>query len=239
METPHDRSKRLYELSQSFNTSSRKRRALPTRTELDVLIELNQFIRTDLPTLSSSSSSTTTTNEWETSLAVKYYNSLFREYAVADLKKYKTKGIALRWRNESEVMNGIGQQTCGSLRCEYHLPTLIQTSPRPVNAEEDEDDDILDPLVETTLYEFQVPFKYEEEDWKTKAKVKKTVLVKLIVCERCEGRMNYLQRQKKKEERRREREEEKLGETKGKEEERHSKREREDDVMEKRSKIRS
>lgn len=212
-ETPHDRSKRLYELSKSLY--NRRRRALPTRTELDVLIELNQFIRTNddasslsAPAPASASASSASTLAWEKELVVKYYRSLFREYAVCDLKKYKTKGIALRWRSETEVMSGIGQQTCSSTRCEHHLPTLLQTSPLPrsqIDGDHDqaEDEDAIDPLVNTTLYEFQVPFAYEEDDAVSKEKTRKNVLVKLILCERCGSKLSYGKRAKDKEERRR------------------------------------
>ncbi|KAK4055554.1 hypothetical protein OIV83_000100 [Microbotryomycetes sp. JL201] len=53
-----------------------------TKTELDVIKEKHQFIRdtdVDPATLS-----------WEDQLALKYYNSLFREFALINLKHYKS-----------------------------------------------------------------------------------------------------------------------------------------------------
>lgn len=55
---------------------------------------------------------------WEQRVAKKYYDKLFKEYAICELKFYKQGKIALRWRVEKEVVSGKGQFTCGSTRCE-------------------------------------------------------------------------------------------------------------------------
>ncbi|KAK4056622.1 hypothetical protein OIO90_002470 [Microbotryomycetes sp. JL221] len=53
-----------------------------SKTELDVLKERHQFIRdTDVDQQSLS---------WDDQLAIKYYNSLFREFALVNLKHYKS-----------------------------------------------------------------------------------------------------------------------------------------------------
>lgn len=71
---------------------------------------------------------------WETRMAVKYYRRLFKEYALADLSRYKESKIGLRWRTEKEVIFGKGQFICGNKRC-------------------DATDD---------LHSYEVPFRYEE-----------------------------------------------------------------------------
>lgn len=54
---------------------------------------------------------------WEKRLAKKYYDKLFKEYCLAELKYYRQGRIALRWRTEGEVKTGKGQFTCGSINC--------------------------------------------------------------------------------------------------------------------------
>ena len=54
---------------------------------------------------------------WEIRMSIKYYNQLFKEYALADLTRYKQGQVGLRWRTKSEVMRGKGQFICGNKRC--------------------------------------------------------------------------------------------------------------------------
>ena len=54
---------------------------------------------------------------WEERLAKRYYDQLFREYALADMTRYKEGAIGLRWRTEQEVFDGKGQFVCGNKRC--------------------------------------------------------------------------------------------------------------------------
>lgn len=46
---------------------------------------------------------------WEKRVAKKYYDKLFKEFALVDLKYYKESRIAMRWRNENEVFRGKGE----------------------------------------------------------------------------------------------------------------------------------
>ena len=55
---------------------------------------------------------------WESRLAKKYYDRLFKEYAVADLSQYTSKRVGLRWRTEREVVAGKGQFSCSAKGCE-------------------------------------------------------------------------------------------------------------------------
>ena len=54
---------------------------------------------------------------WEVRLARRYYAKLHREYALADMSRYKEGGIGLRWRTDREVFDGKGQFTCGNKAC--------------------------------------------------------------------------------------------------------------------------
>lgn len=54
---------------------------------------------------------------WEKRLAKAYYDKLFKEYAIADLSRYKENMIAMRWRVEKEVCEGKGQFVCGNKHC--------------------------------------------------------------------------------------------------------------------------
>eukprot|EP01045_Picozoa_sp_COSAG04_P019390 COSAG04_NODE_1877_length_5323_cov_2.581627_4_plen_238_part_00 len=45
---------------------------------------------------------------------------LFKEYAIADLSRYKEGAVGLRWRTETEVVSGKGQFSCGAKRCANH-----------------------------------------------------------------------------------------------------------------------
>ncbi len=54
---------------------------------------------------------------WEERLAKTYYDKLFKEYAIADLTRYKENKIAIRWRIDKEVCDGKGQFVCGNKHC--------------------------------------------------------------------------------------------------------------------------
>ena len=58
------------------------------------------------------------TDEYGENLAKEYESKLFRDYAIADLSKYKEGKIGLRWRNESEVIKHKGHFICAALNCE-------------------------------------------------------------------------------------------------------------------------
>ena len=54
---------------------------------------------------------------WEKRMAKTYYDKLFKEYAIADLSRYKENKIAMRWRVKKEVCEGKGQFACGNKTC--------------------------------------------------------------------------------------------------------------------------
>ena len=55
---------------------------------------------------------------YEKRLAKKYYEKLFKEYAIADLRLYREGKVGLRWRTEQEVIDGKGQFVCGARGCD-------------------------------------------------------------------------------------------------------------------------
>ncbi|KAG9104809.1 hypothetical protein FRC06_009279 [Ceratobasidium sp. 370] len=136
------------------------------RTELDGLIQGHRFLRDDdekeLDELSA-----------EERIAVKYYRGLFKEFALVDLKHYKSGKFALRWRVEDEVVEGYGQFTCGNTRCAYHKE---QERRQP------------------KLLTLELPFAYEEQG------EAKQALVKVVLCERCKKKLMW-KRERRDEER--------------------------------------
>jgi len=131
----------------------------PGKTEFEILRASHKFLReeNDKP------------NSWDEQLATKYYDSLFREYAVCDLKHYKSGNFSLRWRTEAEVLAGAGETTCGNTRCEHH-----EASRR------------LPPL--TTL---ELPFAYTEHG------EAKSALVKAVLCDKCLKKLMWKRRKEK------------------------------------------
>ena len=77
------------------------------RNDYDILKEQHKFLWDESEKADS----------WEKRLAKVYYDKLFKEYAISDLSKYKENRFAMRWRTESEVVEGKGQFVCGSKHC--------------------------------------------------------------------------------------------------------------------------
>ncbi|KAI0749703.1 folate-sensitive fragile site protein Fra10Ac1-domain-containing protein [Daedaleopsis nitida] len=147
--------------------SSRLSRSVTT--EFDILHSSHKFLREDDDRDDSQLS-------WNEKLAKKYYSSLFREYAVCDLKHYKSGNFALRWRTEEEVLSGSGETTCGNTRCPLHKEFP------------DAADDVRPAL--TTL---ELPFSY------TQRGESKFALVKVVLCAKCFKKLMW-KRNKDKEE---------------------------------------
>ncbi|KAI0635646.1 folate-sensitive fragile site protein Fra10Ac1-domain-containing protein [Trametes polyzona] len=143
-------------------------------TEFDILKSSHKFLREDEDVDERQLS-------WDDRLAKKYYQSLYREYAVCDLKHYKSGNFALRWRTEEEVLSGAGETTCGNTRCPLHKEFP------------DETDDIRPSL--TTL---ELPFSYLEHG------ESKFALVKVVLCPKCVKKLMYKRNKEKEEARKRE-----------------------------------
>ncbi|KAJ7707345.1 folate-sensitive fragile site protein Fra10Ac1-domain-containing protein [Mycena rosella] len=140
--------------------SSSKAAPPPGKTEFEILKASHKFLREDDDRATS----------WDEQLAAKYYDSLFREYAVCDLKHYKSGNFALRWRTEAEVLAGAGETSCGNTRCAHHDPAARPTRP---------------------LSTLELPFTYAEHG------VAKSALVKAVLCERCLGKLMWTRRKEK------------------------------------------
>lgn len=56
--------------------------------------------------------------KWRRQMSKRYYDRLFKEFALADLSRYREKKIGLRWRTEREVICGKGHFICGALKCD-------------------------------------------------------------------------------------------------------------------------
>ncbi|KAI0783878.1 folate-sensitive fragile site protein Fra10Ac1-domain-containing protein [Irpex lacteus] len=126
------------------------------RTEFEILRESHKFLRED-------GEKDAEPHTWEDKLAQKYYDSLFREYAVCDLKHYKSGNFALRWRTESEVISGAGETTCGNTRCPIHSPRNHDPEDGPLPG----------------LKTLELPFAYVEKG------ENKMALVKVVLCDKC------------------------------------------------------
>ncbi|XP_012283249.1 protein FRA10AC1 [Orussus abietinus] len=106
----YDRHKKLindYFLTRGGSALTLKRDTSQDKTDHDVIRENHRFLWED----------DDTPNSWETRLAKKYYDKLFKEYCICDLTYFKQNKVALRWRTEKEVVVGKGQFECGSKYC--------------------------------------------------------------------------------------------------------------------------
>ncbi|KAI0955604.1 hypothetical protein AcV7_006226 [Taiwanofungus camphoratus] len=124
----------------------------PARSEFDILKASHKFLRDEDDEQRQLS--------WDAQLAKKYYANLYREYAVCDLKHYKSGNFALRWRTESEVISGAGETTCGNTRCLLHNPVGADGAKPPLKT-------------------LELPFSYVEEG------ENKFALVKVVLCDKC------------------------------------------------------
>ncbi|KAI0342687.1 hypothetical protein BDW22DRAFT_1484270 [Trametopsis cervina] len=150
-------------------SSSSQAAVLAGRTEFEILKESHKFLRED----------GNNEHTWEDKLAQKYYDSLFREYAVCDLKHYKSGNFALRWRTESEVVSGAGETTCGNTRCASHAPRNHDPEDGPMPG----------------LTTLELPFVYVEK------RENKMALVKVVLCERCCRKLMWKRNKEKEKER--------------------------------------
>lgn len=101
---PYERHKELVRNYQLLKTTENAK----PKSDLEVLHENHQFIHQEDDQL----------DTYETRLAKKYYEKLFKEYCLGDFSKYKTGAIGLRWRTKQECIDAKGQFICGNLKCD-------------------------------------------------------------------------------------------------------------------------
>ncbi|EJD06896.1 uncharacterized protein FOMMEDRAFT_152223 [Fomitiporia mediterranea MF3/22] len=158
-----------------YSHASSSRLPIPAGpTEFDILKASHKFLREDDADNTNGKENENRKNSWEDRLAQKYYASLYREFAVCDLKHYKSGNFALRWRTEDEVVSGAGEETCGNTRCPLHAPlSSLPSSP-------------------LGLKTVELPFAYAEHG------EQKQALVKVVLCETCLRKLMW-KREKEKE----------------------------------------
>jgi protein FRA10AC1 len=106
---PYLRHKQIVQYYQGLKPSS----SIPNKTEVQILKQNHQytclirFLRSDEEECS-----------WESRLARKYYDKLFKEYCLGDFNRYKTGQVGLRWRTKKECISGKGHFNCGNLKCD-------------------------------------------------------------------------------------------------------------------------
>ncbi|KAG2062473.1 hypothetical protein BDR04DRAFT_1040325, partial [Suillus decipiens] len=131
-------------------------------TEFDILKASHKFLRDGADDEASTS--------WNDQLAQKYYDSLYREFAICDLKHYKSGNFSLRWRTETEVLSGTGETTCANARCPEHSASS------------------------TPLTTLELPFSYEEHGQRKEA------LVKVVLCPKCVRKIMWKRKYEKRKE---------------------------------------
>ncbi|KAG2125390.1 folate-sensitive fragile site protein Fra10Ac1-domain-containing protein [Suillus clintonianus] len=131
-------------------------------TEFDILKASHKFLRDGTDGEASTS--------WNDQLAQKYYDSLYREFAICDLKHYKSGNFTLRWRTETEVLSGTGDTTCANARCPDHTASS------------------------TPLTTLELPFTYEEHGQRKEA------LVKVVLCSKCVRKIMWKRKHEKRRE---------------------------------------
>ncbi|KAG1796264.1 folate-sensitive fragile site protein Fra10Ac1-domain-containing protein [Suillus plorans] len=136
--------------------------AAPTVTEFDILKASHKFLRDGADDEASTS--------WNDRLAQKYYESLYREFAICDLKHYRSGNFSLRWRTETEVLSGTGETTCANARCLEHAASS------------------------TSLTTLELPFTYEEHGQRKEA------LVKVVLCSKCVRKIMWKRKHEKRSE---------------------------------------
>ncbi|PAA55039.1 hypothetical protein BOX15_Mlig005215g3, partial [Macrostomum lignano] len=86
-----------------------KRDASRDKRDIDIIREHHRFVW---------DGGSEEAGSWEQRLAKRYWDKLYKEYCIADLRGYKEGRVGLRWRTEAEVLSGRGQFACGGKRCE-------------------------------------------------------------------------------------------------------------------------
>jgi protein FRA10AC1 len=107
--------------------------AAATATEVIALRESHQFVRDDEYDVANAS-------KWEVRLARRYYDRLYKEFAIADLSQLGAVGgqIGVRWRTEREVIGGKGDTVCANKRCS--VATRLSTYEIPFSYRENNED---------------------------------------------------------------------------------------------------
>lgn len=86
----------------------------PARTDFDSVREEHRFLWDNVDGRRAPAADSLS---WEQRLAKRYHDQLFKEFALADMSRYREGAVGLRWRTEKEVVEGRGQFSCGNKAC--------------------------------------------------------------------------------------------------------------------------
>lgn len=83
-------------------------------SDVEALKEYHQFLRDD------DADATEVQRDWRARMARKYYDQLYKEYAIIDLSRSEEGQVGLRWRTKEEVLAGRGHFYCAAKGCTSH-----------------------------------------------------------------------------------------------------------------------
>ncbi|KAH0543921.1 hypothetical protein FGG08_001822 [Glutinoglossum americanum] len=162
------------------------------RTERQLLEENHKFIRDD--------DDGDEAGAGEKEIARRYYEKLFREFALVELGRWRegmadagweNDQVAMRWRTKDEVLSGKGQFTCASLSCSRRDDVVIDPEAGENGDPQDGDEQASRKRRRGDtgggLQTFELNFGYVEEG------IKKNALVKVRVCQRCARKLGKAQ----------------------------------------------
>ena len=106
-----------------------EQRQIAARSDVQELLEHHRFVRDAAPsdletwakdTVSKAKNASNSSSQWAKKMTLQYDRHLFKEFALADMSRYKTGKVGLRWRTEREVISGKGESECANLACAEH-----------------------------------------------------------------------------------------------------------------------
>lgn len=112
VECRHQALMRVYQSTRSVDREAAASTGGASAMDLELLRQDFQFIRDE------DEDAERGETDWRVRMSVRYYRKLFREYALADLSRFREGKLGLRWRTEREVVAGKGQFSCGNKRCD-------------------------------------------------------------------------------------------------------------------------
>jgi len=101
----------------------RKLRNVCTASDYEELREAYRFVPEAPASTAGTSAAHTqsadasTASTWQSRMARRYESHLYREFVLADLTRYQSGQVGLRWRTREEVSCGKGFDTCGNKHC--------------------------------------------------------------------------------------------------------------------------
>ena len=82
-------------------------------TDLLELQSVHQFVR-------DSEEDVKLRGDWKIRMARRYYDRLYKEFAIFDVSRHREGLLGMRWRTEDEVISGKGQTLCGGKGCQVN-----------------------------------------------------------------------------------------------------------------------